>query len=142
MNPFLKKVDHVGIAVHSIEERLPYYQDLLGFELTEMDCLVQQEVKVAFLSSGEIDIELLEPIRDGGAVARFLSRKGEGIHHFALQVDDLESCLQAVNEKNASACLGPPVPGARGRTVAFLDPKLFGGVLVELCQRKNERCAE
>ncbi|AXF54817.1 methylmalonyl-CoA epimerase [Salicibibacter kimchii] len=135
MNNLPETVDHIGIAVHSIEERLPYYRNLLGFTLTETNHLPHQQVKVAFLSSGDINIELLEQMGDGGTVARFLARKGEGIHHFALQVDDIETFLKELNGKNPFASLGPAETGARGRTVAFLDPKISGGVLIELCQR-------
>ncbi|WP_090395710.1 methylmalonyl-CoA epimerase [Natribacillus halophilus] len=133
------KIDHIGIAVRSIEERLPYYQDVLGLSLLAVEDVPHQQVKVAILAVGEVNIELLEPLDDDGPIARFIVSKGEGLHHVAFQVEDIAICVQELNREDASVCLSSTVStGAGGQKVAFLNPSVSGGVLYELVE-KNER---
>lgn len=126
------KIDHVGVAVRSIEEALPFYRDSLGLELTHREEVPSQSVRVAFLGApGQAQVELLEPTGESGAVARFLAAKGPGMHHLAFHAGDLSSAVERLSASGRRA-LEAPRPGARGHRVCFLHPKDCGGVLVEV----------
>ena len=129
-----KKLAHIGIAVESLDDWIPYYRDVLGLELLGIEEVVEQKVKVAFLKLGEGAIELLEPTSDDSPISKFLQSRGGGIHHLAIQVDSIEDELD--RHRNASAKLidNEPRNGAHNMKVAFIHPKTTGGVLVELCQ--------
>ncbi|MDX8291061.1 methylmalonyl-CoA epimerase [Metabacillus indicus] len=133
----VKKVDHIGVAVHSIEEVLPFYQETLGLKLEGMETVEEQGVKVAFLKAGETKIELLEPVSKESAVARFIEKRGEGIHHLALAVDDIKMRIQELKEHGIKMIDETPRNGAGGASIAFLHPKAANGVLVELCEKKG-----
>lgn len=129
------KIDHLGIAVHSIEKAMPLYTGMLGLELHEIEEVADQKVRTAVFPVGESRIELLEPTSPDSPVAKFLEKRGEGIHHVALGVQDLESALARLREEGAQLIDEKPRLGAGGAMIAFVHPKSTGGVLLELCQR-------
>ncbi len=134
----IDKLDHIGIAVESIEEGLKYYRDVLGMEYLSEEEVTEQNVRVAFLKLGESRIELLEPTSSDSPIAKFLEKRGVGIHHIAILVDDIEAALS--NHRKAGARLIDETPrvGAHNMLIAFVHPKSTGGVLLELCQRPPE----
>ncbi|MFX1367094.1 MAG: methylmalonyl-CoA epimerase [Promethearchaeota archaeon] len=132
----VEKIDHIGIAVESIEEMLPYYRDSLGLDYKGSEVVAEQKVKVAFLEIGESRIELLEPTSDDSPVARFLAKRGSGIHHISVLVDDIEEAL-GKHEKNGAMLIDKePRIGAHNMKIAFIHPKSTGGVLLELSQKQ------
>lgn len=126
-------VDHIGIAVRSLDEAIATYGKLLGLAAGERDELVSDGVRIAFLNAGNLHLELLEPLGDG-PISRFLAERGEGVHHIAFRVDDIAQAL--ANAKANGYRLVDTVPrrGARGRLIAFLHPKASHGVLIEFVQ--------
>ncbi|WP_227935018.1 methylmalonyl-CoA epimerase [Alkalihalobacillus deserti] len=131
-----KKIDHIGIAVASIEETLPFYLDVLNLDLLGVEEVKSQGVKVAFLKIGESKIELLEPLSDESSVAHFIKKRGEGIHHIALGVTSIKQKIEEIKEKGLQMIHDEPVKGAAGAKVAFLHPKSAKGVLYELCEKE------
>ena len=129
-----KKISHIGIAVTSIDEALPFYTEVLGLEFEGTEVVAEQKVKVAFLAIGESRIELLEPTAPDSPVARFLEKNGPGIHHLAYQVDGLEERLAALKSQGVRLVDETPRTGAHHTRIAFLHPKASGGVLTELCE--------
>lgn len=129
------KVDHIGIAVKSIDEALKFYEDVLGIKCVSQEVVEEQKVKVAFLPIGDTEVELLESTDEDGPVARFIERKGEGIQHIAYKVDDIEKSIKELKEKGIRMIDEEPRYGAGGAKIAFLHPKSTFGVLIELCQR-------
>lgn len=130
----IKKVDHIAIVVRSIEEALQFYEEALGLELAEVEEVAEQAVKVAFLPVGESEIELVEPTTSESGTARFLEKRGEGMHHICLEVDDIEAALQDLAAQGVRLIDEQPRQGAHGR-VAFLHPKSAHGVLIELIEK-------
>jgi methylmalonyl-CoA/ethylmalonyl-CoA epimerase len=130
----IKKINHIGIAVHSIDASLPFYRDVLGMVYEGAEEVAEQKVKVAFLAVGESRIELLEPTAPDSPVAKFLEKNGEGTHHIAYEVDDLPAALAALKAQGVRLIDETPRGGAHGTRIAFLHPKASGGVLTELCQ--------
>lgn len=130
-------VDHIGIAVHSIDEALSFWQNTLGIECTGVEEVAEQKVKTAFLPLGDTEIELLEATSDDSPVAKFIEKRGEGIHHLALRVDDLEAALAELKEKGMRLIDETPRYGAGGTRIAFVHPKATGGILLELSERKE-----
>ncbi len=131
----MKKVDHIGIAVKNLEIALPYYIDTLGLKLLGIEEVSSQKVKVAFIDAGNCKIELLEPIGEEGAIAKFLENRGEGIHHIAFGVTDIRTRMEELKDKGVRLLQEEPKPGAGGAEVAFLHPKSSFGVLYELCDK-------
>ena len=129
-----KKINHIGVAVKSIEAATPFYRDILGMVFEGTEVVAEQKVKVAFFSVGESRIELLEPIADDSPVAKFLEKNGEGTHHVAYEVDDLAATLARLKAAGVRLIDEVPRCGAHGTRIAFLHPKASGGVLTELCQ--------
>ena len=129
------KIDHLGIAVHSIEAALPLYTGMLGLELHEIEEVADQKVRTAVFPVGESRIELLEPTSPDSPVAKFLEKRGEGIHHVALGVDDVAAALAKLKAEGAKLIDEAPRKGAGGAMIALVHPKSTGGVLLELCQR-------
>jgi len=127
------KIDHIGIAVKSIDESLKFYKDTLGLELKGTEQLDDRGLKVAFLKTGESDIELLESISEDSNIHKFIEKKGEGIHHIALEVDNVEEKKESMEEKDAKF-IGEASIGAGGKKIIFIHPKSTNGVLMELCQ--------
>ncbi len=132
-----KVVDHIGIAVHSIDDALSFWQNTLGIECTGVEEVAEQRVKTAFLPLGDTEIELLEATSEDSPVAKFIEKKGEGIHHLALRVDDLEAALAELKEKGIRLIDETPRYGAGGARIAFVHPKATGGILLELSERKE-----
>ena len=130
-----KVVDHIGIAVHSIDDALSFWQNTLGIECTGVEEVAEQRVKTAFLPVGDTEIELLEATSEDSPVAKFIEKKGEGIHHLALRVDDLEAALAELKEKGIRLIDETPRYGAGGARIAFVHPKATGGILLELSER-------
>jgi len=127
-------IDHVGIAVKSIDEASRFWVDILGFRLSRIEDVPEQKVRVAILQAGEITIELLEPTSPDSSVQRFLEKRGEGLHHVTLETDDLAGQLQKLKAANVGLIDERPRIGAGGAKIAFLHPKSAHGVLVELCE--------
>ena len=133
----VEKIDHIGIAVKSIEESLPYYQDVLGMEYFGSEEVVEQKVRVAFLKIGESKFELLEPTSDDSPVAKFIEKRGGGIHHVAVRVDSIEEALEKHREMGSRLIDNEPRTGAHNMRIAFVHPKSTSGVLLELCQESK-----
>lgn len=129
------KVDHIGIAVKSIDEALKFYEDVLGIKCVSQEVVEEQKVKVAFLPIGDTEVELLESTDEEGPVAKFIEKKGEGIQHIAYKVDDIELAIEELKAKGIRMIDEKPRYGAGGAKIAFLHPKSTFGVLIELCQR-------
>jgi len=129
------KIDHLGIAVRSLKDALPFYRDLLGLELAGTEVVDDQGVTVALLPAGDSRIELLEPLSEESVVGRFLARRGEGLHHICYQVEDLQSKLDEFGARGVKLLDGYPRRGAEGKLVAFLHPASANGVLVELVEK-------
>jgi len=130
----IKKIDHIAIVVHNIEEALQVYEGALGLELAEVKEVPEQAVRIAFLPVGESEIELVEPLTAESGIARFLEKRGEGLHHICLEVDDIEAALQDLAAQGVRLIDEQPRQGAHGR-VAFLHPKSAHGVLIELIEK-------
>jgi methylmalonyl-CoA epimerase len=130
----IKKIDHIAIVVENLESALDVYRDALGMTVTDVREMPEQDVKMAFLPAGDSEIELLEPIHADSGIAKYLAKRGEGLHHVCLEVDDIEATLADLRAKGAQLIDETPRRGAYGR-VAFIHPKGAHGVLVELVQR-------
>ncbi|ADL07955.1 methylmalonyl-CoA epimerase [Thermosediminibacter oceani] len=129
------KIDHIGIAVKSIEEASKIYTELLGLEMHGVEEVAEQKVKVAFIPVGESEVELLESTDPEGPIARFIEKNGEGIQHIAFRVDDIEKALEELKQKGVRLIDEKPRYGAGGAKIAFIHPKATKGVLIELCER-------
>lgn len=131
----VRKIDHIGIAVSSIENALNFYEGVLGLKSTGTEVVEEQKVKVAFLPTGDSEVELLEPTSEDSPVAKFIAKNGEGIQHIAYRVDDVEKAIEEMKARGMRMIDEKPRYGAGGAKIAFCHPKSTGGVLVELCQR-------
>lgn len=134
----MHSVDHIGIAVKSIEVSLDYYIHTLGLKLLAIEEVSSQGVRVAFIDAGNVKLELLEPIGEDGPVAKFIDKRGEGVHHIAFGVTDIRARLVELREKGVQLLQEEPKVGAGGAQVAFLHPKSSFGVLVELCDKTGK----
>jgi len=134
-----KKIDHIGVAVNNLEESLHIFKDVLGMKCSGEEEVKEQNVKVAFLPVGESEIELLESTSPDGNIAKYIEKKGEGIHHIAFEVEDLDVMLKNLQEKGARLIDKEPRYGAGGARIAFLHPKSTNGILVELCEHKPQK---
>ena len=130
------KIDHLGIAVNSIDQGKNFWTDILGLEFEGTETVEAQKVTTAFFPVSESEVELLESTSPDGPIARYLEKKGEGIQHVAFRVADIEAALQELKEKGVRLIDEKPRKGAGGAKIAFLHPKSTHGVLVELCERK------
>ena len=133
-----EQIEHLGIAVPSIEEVLPFYEQVLGLKCYAIEEVADQKVKTAFLKVGEVKLELLEPTSPDSTVAKFLEKNGGKcqIQHMADKVNDIESRLAELKEKGVRLIDETPRKGAEGLTIAFLHPKSSAGILTELCEKK------
>jgi methylmalonyl-CoA/ethylmalonyl-CoA epimerase len=129
------RIDHLGVAVPSIDEALAVYR-ALGLSEERREEVASQKVLAAFLPVGESRIELLEPLAEDSPVARFLAKRGAGLHHVCFAVDDLDGALADLSAKGFRLIHRTAIPGAGGKRVAFLHPEAGGGVLIELAERK------
>ena len=135
----LEKIDHIGIAVNNIDEALTFYRDQMGLTVGGVEEVAEQKVKVAFMKIGESRIELLQSTTPDGPVAKFIEKRGQGIQHIAIGVDDIEKELDTLKSKGARLIDETPRIGAGGAKIAFIHPKSSSGVLLGLCQRDNEK---
>ncbi len=135
----IKKVDHIGIAVESLDAALPFYAEVLKLPLLGIEEVESEGLKVAFLQAGETKIELLEPTSTESAVAKFIEKRGQGIHHVALGVDSIEERIKELKENGIRMVQDVPKIGAGGAHVAFMHPKSASGVLYELCEKKGKK---
>jgi methylmalonyl-CoA/ethylmalonyl-CoA epimerase len=131
-------IEHLGIAVKSIEEALPYYEQVLGLKCYNIEEVADQKVKTAFFMVGQTKIELLEPTSEESAVAKFIEKKGEGIHHIAFAVPSVADALAEVEAKGVKLIDKAPSGGAEGLNIAFLHPKSTCSVLTELCEHPEK----
>ncbi len=129
------RIDHLGIAVNSIDQGKNFWTDIMGLQFEGTETVEAQKVTTAFFPVGESEVELLESTAPDGPIARYLEKKGEGIQHVAFRVDDIEAALQELKEKGVRLIDEKPRKGAGGAKIAFLHPKSTNGVLVELCER-------
>ena len=132
------KIDHIGIATRGIEDAITFYRDALGLDGTETEEVAEQKVRVVMLPIGESRIELLEATSDDSPISRFLERRGPGIHHIAVRVDDIRVALANLREKGVHLIDEEPRTGAGGCLVAFVHPSSTGGVLLELVQKPTD----
>ncbi len=135
----ISHIEHLGIAVKSIEEQLPYYEGVLGLKCYNIEVVEDQKVKTAFFKVGQTKIELLEPTSPDSTIAKFIEKKGEGIHHIAFSVaDGVANALAEMESKGVQLIDKAPRAGAEGLNIAFLHPKSTGSVLTELCENPNK----
>jgi len=129
------KIDHLGIAVNSIEKGRAFWSEALGLHFEGTETVAEQKVTTAFFPVGESEVELLESTAPDGPVAKYIEKRGEGIQHIAFRVENIEAALAELKEKGIQLIDEKPRHGAGGAKIAFLHPKATGGVLVELCER-------
>lgn len=130
-----KIIDHIGIAVNSIDEAMKFWGDALGVKCHGIEEVADQKVKTAFLPIDDSEIELLEGTSEDSPVSKFIAKNGQGIQHIAIRVADIEAALAELKEKGVRLIDEKPRRGAGGAMIAFIHPKATGGVLLELCQR-------
>jgi len=128
------QIDHLGIAVRSIDEASPLYRDVLGLECEGTEVIPEQKVRVAFFKIGETRIELVEPTADDSPITKFLAKKGPGLHHIAYRVDDLPATLAALKAAGVRLIHQTPQDGGHSMKIAFAHPSSTNGVLTEFCQ--------
>ncbi|HZH89064.1 MAG TPA: methylmalonyl-CoA epimerase [Pyrinomonadaceae bacterium] len=128
------KIEHIGIATHKIDDALKFWRDALGLQVVETEEVAEQGVRVAMLPVGEPRVELLEPTSESSPVAKFLEKRGAGVHHIAVRVDDIRSALGRLKEQGVRLIDESPRVGAGGCLVAFVHPSASGGVLLELVE--------
>lgn len=133
----IKNIDHIGIAVQNLDETLKFYTEILGIKLHGTEVVEEQKVRVAFLPVGDTEIELLESTDPDGPIAKFIEKKGEGIQHIALKVDNIEEAIEEMKSKGIKMIDEKPRYGAGGAKIAFCHPKSTNGVLVELTEREE-----
>jgi len=131
----IQKIDHIGLAVKKIAQALPFYQQQLGLKEVHIEEIADQKVRIAILPLGESTIELLEPTDPQSPVAKFIAKKGEGIHHIAFEVDELSPTLKELDRSGICLVDKEPRQGAQGKKIAFLHPKSTFGALIELTQK-------
>ena len=131
-------IEHLGIAVKSIDEALPYWENVLGLKCYKIEEVADQKVRTAFLKLGQTKIELLEPMGEDSTVAKFIENRGIGIHHMALAVENIEEQLAEAADKGIRLIDQTPRKGADGMTIAFLHPKSTQGIVTEFCEDKNK----
>ena len=130
----IRKIDHVGIAVQDLEKQTAFYRDVLGLEFEGFEDLPERSLRIGVFNVGGVRIELLQPTTPDSAVAKFIEKSGEGIHHLAFTVDDAADELERLTAAGVQTIDAKPRPGAGGAQVAFLHPKSTFRVLMELCE--------
>ena len=128
----IKRIDHIAIVVEDLDAALNFWQDALGLELSHVEEVKSQESRVAFLPSGRSEVELVEPINDTSGVARYLAKRGPGMHHICFEVDDIRETLAKLKLRGVQLINEEPTIGTGGKQIAFIHPKSTNGVLVEL----------
>lgn len=130
----MNKIEHIGIAVQSLAEAIPRYEQLLGTPCYKTELVESEQVNTAFFRVGESKIELLESVHPDGVIAKFIQKRGEGLHHTAYEVDDIEQAMQRLKKEGFTLLNEKPKKGADHKWVCFIHPKETHGVLIELCQ--------
>lgn len=130
----IESINHIGIAVRSIAEQRPYYEDVLGAHYEGEEVVPDQKVRVAFFRVGDVRLELLEPTEPSSTVATFLDKRGEGVHHIAYRVADLPRRIEELKAKGVRMVDEAPRPGAHHNQIAFIHPRSTFGVLTEICE--------
>ena len=130
----ISHIEHIGIAVKNIESCLPYYEQVLGMKCYNIEVVESQQVKTAFFQIGQTKIELLEPTSEESTIAKFIEKKGEGVHHIAFAVPNITDALAEAESKGVQLIDKAPRMGAEGLSIAFFHPKSTCSVLTELCQ--------
>ncbi|HHY04219.1 MAG TPA: methylmalonyl-CoA epimerase [Thermoanaerobacterales bacterium] len=131
----ITQIDHIGIAVKDLEETMKFYTECLGLKVTDIETVEEQKVRTAFIPIGEGEIELLESTDPDGPIAKHIEKRGEGIQHIALRVENIEKALEELKQKGVRLIDQKPRKGAGGARIAFIHPKATKGVLLELCER-------
>ena len=133
-------IEHIGIAVNNLESAIRFYEEVLGLKCYNIEEVPEQKVRTAFFLVGQTKIELLESTDAEGPIGKFIEKRGEGIHHIAFAVENIENQLVHASESGIKLIDSSPRKGAEGLDIAFLHPKSTNGVLIELCEnRKNEK---
>ncbi len=132
----IKHINHIGIAVNKLDDHIPFYRDVLKLEFHGTEEVAEQKVRVAMFQAGDAKIELLEPLSDESPIAKFIEKKGEGIHHIAYETDNIEQEIASVKGKGLEMIDSTPRTGAHDAKIAFIHPKSSGKVLTEICQTK------
>jgi methylmalonyl-CoA/ethylmalonyl-CoA epimerase len=130
--PKIKRIDHIAIVVQDIDSSLRFWRDALGLDLEHVEEVPEQASIVAFLPTGESEVELVEPTSEDSGIARYLNKRGPGIHHICFQVEGIEAALEDLKSKGVRLINETPTKGAGGKKVAFIHPESTNGVLVEL----------
>jgi methylmalonyl-CoA/ethylmalonyl-CoA epimerase len=130
------KLEHIGIAVKNLSDSIPLFEKLLNSQCYKKEIVSSEKVNTAFFKTGESKIELLESTEGDGAITKYLERKGEGIHHIAFEVEDIEAEMKRLQSEGFQLLNSSPKPGADNKIVCFLHPKNTNGVLIELCMEK------
>ena len=133
----IQKIDHLGIAVSSIDSGKKFWQDVMGLELEGTETVEEQKVTTGFMPVGESEVELLESTSPDGPIAKYIEKRGAGLQHVAFRVENIDEALAELKEKGVQLIDQTPRNGAGGARIAFLHPKATGGILVELCERNN-----
>lgn len=133
----ISHIEHIGIAVNDLNKAINYYEELLGIKCYAVEEVKDQKVKTAFFKVGETKIELLESTAPDGPIAKFIDKRGEGIHHLAFAVDDVDKSLDEMDKKGVRVIDKVSRKGAEGLDIGFLHPKSTFGVLTELCSKKK-----
>ena len=131
----INRIEHVGIAVKNLEERIAFYRDVLGLTLESREELPKRKLRIAVFNLNGVHIELLESTSPDSNIATFIEKRGEGLHHIAFGVDDIKGTLARLSEKGVALLDREPRPGAAGAQIAFIDPKSTFRVLMELCEK-------
>jgi methylmalonyl-CoA/ethylmalonyl-CoA epimerase len=132
----IKHIDHIGIAVKSIDEGKKFYTDILGLAMVKTEVIEEQKVKTGFFPITDSELELLESTEPDGPVAKYIESRGEGMQHIAFRVENIEEALRELKEKGVRLIDQEPRKGAGGARIAFIHPKETHGVLVELCEKE------
>ena len=132
-------IEHIGIAVKSLDESIPYYEKILGLTCYNVEEVTDQKVRTAFFMIGQTKLELLESTDPEGTISKFIEKRGEGIHHIAYAVDNVEKALEDVIDAGLQLIDKAPRKGAENLSIAFLHPKSTGGVLTELCEDPSKK---
>jgi len=131
----VKHIDHIGVAVKSIEEAGKFYKDILGLRIEEIESVADQKVNIAFIPITDSEVELVESTEPDGPVAKYIDSRGEGVQHIAYRVENIEKALEELKAKGVRLIDQEPRKGGGGARIAFIHPKETNGVLIEICER-------
>ncbi len=133
----IKGIDHISIAVLDISRAAAFFENALGLKISHTQEVPQQGVKIAFIELGNTSVELIEPLNESANLNKFLKKRGQGLHHIAFAVDDIEKLLSSLREKGVKLIDETPRTGAEGKKIAFLYPDESTGVLIEICEARE-----